>query len=216
MFLARADAEFRALVADMGGEAAAATHVGLDLDGLIEAAQGRSERLFWTVTDPNGQPGPSTHAAVGGAWFHGAMCAAVSRTWESRVPARLVGTADLMVAVKAFEADCDAAGDSKSALAALGMVRGQLQPGFSAMAPGRAVGAVCSETGMPAETARDMLGVFAVDGAAVASTALGNVAADPAPPPPTITAALSSYRLNRKATELMHFNSYVFGLLDDA
>jgi hypothetical protein len=212
VFLARADREFRALVVEMGGEAPAAQHLGLDLDGLIEAAEARSERLFWVVTDPNQQPGSSTLAAIGGAWFHGAMCAAVARSWESQVPSRLVGTADLMVAVRAYEAECDATGNSKAALERLGMVRGQLQPEFSALAPPRAVHAVCSEMNVSAEMSRDMLGLFAVDGAAVARTALESVANDPSPPPATITAALASYRLHRSALELMQLNSYASGL----
>ncbi len=92
--------------------------LGVDLDGLIEAAQARSERLFWTVTNPNQHPGPSTLAGIAGAWFHGAMCAAMSRTWRSPLPSRLVGTAELMVAVKAFEAECEVTGHSKGCASA--------------------------------------------------------------------------------------------------
>ena len=197
MFLAGADREFRALVVEMSGAAPATKHLGLDLDGLTESAEARSERLFWVVTDPNQQPGPLTLAAIGGAWFHGAMCSAIARSWESQVPSRLVGTADLMVAVRAYEAECDATGNSRAALERIGMVRSQLQPAFSALAPPRAVHAVCSETNISAEMSRDMLGLFAVDGAAVARTALDSVANDPSPPPAAITAALASYKLHR-------------------
>ncbi|MGI9100547.1 MAG: hypothetical protein ACR2H2_19010 [Solirubrobacteraceae bacterium] len=76
MILARADRELRALVAELRDDAAVAKHLGLELDGLIEAAEGRTERLFWTVSDPHQYPGPSTHGALAGAWFHGALCAA--------------------------------------------------------------------------------------------------------------------------------------------
>ena len=87
------------------------------------------------------------------------------------------------------------------------MVRGHLQPEFSALAPPRAVHAVCSETNIKAEISRDMLGLVAVDGAAVASTALDSVANDPSPPPAAITAVDASYKLHRSALELMQLNS---------
>jgi hypothetical protein len=48
-------------------------------------------RLFWTVSDPHQYPGPSTHGALAGAWFHGALCGAVARGWESVLPERLIG-----------------------------------------------------------------------------------------------------------------------------
>jgi len=64
MILARADRELRALVAELRDDAAVATHLGVELDGLIEAAEGRTERLFWTVSDPHQYPGRSTHGDV--------------------------------------------------------------------------------------------------------------------------------------------------------
>jgi len=76
-------------------------------------------------------------------------------------------------------------GDSKAALARFGMTRGELQPGFAALAPQRAVTAICSETGAPEEVSRDLLGLFAVDGAAVVRYALDCVAADPSRRRPT-------------------------------
>ena len=45
MILARADRELRE-------DVAVAKRLGLDLDGLIEAAEGCTERLCWTVSDP--------------------------------------------------------------------------------------------------------------------------------------------------------------------
>ncbi len=71
---------------------------------------------------------------------------------------------------------------------------------------------VCSETSFSVEVSRDILGLFAVDGAAVTSTALESVATDPSPPPAAITAALASYRLNRTALEIMLLTSYASDL----
>ena len=79
MILARADRELRALVDELRDDVAVAQRLGLELDGLMEATEGRSERLFWTVSDPTQYPGPSTHGALAGAWFHGALCGAVDR-----------------------------------------------------------------------------------------------------------------------------------------
>ena len=91
MILARADRELRELVDQLREDAAVAKRLGLDLNGLIEAAEGRTERLFWTVSDPHQYPGPSTHGALAGAWFHGAPCSGVARGWGSTLPERLIG-----------------------------------------------------------------------------------------------------------------------------
>jgi hypothetical protein len=69
VILARADRELRALVDERRDDAAVAQGLGLELVGLIEAAEGRTERLLWTVSDPHQYPGPSTHGALAGAWF---------------------------------------------------------------------------------------------------------------------------------------------------
>ena len=183
MVVARADREVRALAGELGGEAAVAERLGLVFDGLVEAAEARTERLFWAVSDPHGYPGQATHGALAGAWFHGALRAAVARGWESVLPARPVGAGDLMEAVQAFEAESDETGDSRATLARYGMVRARLQPQFAALAPERAVVAVCSETGAPSEEGRDLLGVFAIDGAVVVRNAFDRVARDPGPPP---------------------------------
>jgi hypothetical protein len=84
------------------------------------------------------------------------------------------------------------------------MLRAELQPEFGALAPERAVGALCSETGAPHDESRDLLGVFALDGAVVVRNAFDRVARDPGPPPAHITGALISYRLHRNALEIMH------------
>ncbi|MGH9164919.1 MAG: hypothetical protein ACRDZW_05325, partial [Acidimicrobiales bacterium] len=123
-----------------------------------------------------------------------AMCAAVIRARESSAPSRLVGAGDLMLAVRLFESECEKTGDSRAALARFGMTRGELQPQFAALAPQRAVAAISAETGAPEALSRDLLGLFAVDGAAVVRYALERVGADPSPPPADITAALTSYR----------------------
>jgi hypothetical protein len=109
--LARADSELRALVREMGGDRAVAERLGLDLDGLIEAGEARTERLFWAVSLPNQYPGPATHGALAGAWFHGALSAALARGWQTPPPPRLVGAGDLMEAVQAFEAESNETGE---------------------------------------------------------------------------------------------------------
>lgn len=203
MILARADCELRALVAELRDDAAVATRLGIELDGLIEAAEGRTERLFWTVSDPHQYPGASTHGALAGAWFHGALCGAVARGWESALPERLIGAGDLMEAIQAFEAESSETGDSRKTLSRYGMVRATLQPGFGALAPERAVAILRFETGAPAEESRDLLGLFAIDGAVVARNAFDRVARDAGPPPPHIRSGLISYRLHRNALEMM-------------
>ena len=203
MILARADRELRELVGELRDDAAVAKHLGLELDGLIEAAEGRTERLFWTISDPHQYPGPLTHGALAGAWFHGALCGAVARGWESPLPERLVGAGDLMEAIQSFEAESSETGDSRRTLSRYGMVRATLQPEFGALAPERAVAVLSSETGAPAEESRDLLGLFAIDGAVVARNALDRIAADAGPPPAHIRSGLTSYRLHRNALEMM-------------
>jgi len=203
MTLARADRELRELVGELRDDAAIAKRLGLELDGLIEAAEGRTERLFWTVSDPHQYPGPSTHGALAGAWFHGALCGAVARGWESPLPQRLVGAGDLMEAIQSFEAESSETGDSRKTLSRYGMVRATLQPEFGVLASERAVAVLSSETGAPAQESRDLLGLFAIDGAVVARNALDRVAADAGPPPAHIRSGLTSYRLHRNALEMM-------------
>ena len=57
--------------------------------------------------------------------------------------------------------------------------------------------------GAPAAKGRDLLGLFAIDGAVVARNALDRVAADAGPPPAHIRSGLTSYRLHRSAMEMM-------------
>jgi len=57
MILARADRELRELVGELRDDAAVAKRLGMELDGLIEAAEGRTERLFWTVAIPTSTRG---------------------------------------------------------------------------------------------------------------------------------------------------------------
>ena len=202
MILATADRDLRTLVDDLGSDAAVAERVGLVLDELIEAAEARTERLFWAVSNPNGDPGPRTHGALAGAWFHGALCAAVWRDRESSLPARPVGAGDLIEAVQAFEAESDETGDSRATLSRYGLVRATLQPEFGALAPQRAVVAVCAETGAPQVEGRDLLGLFAIDGTVVVFNAFERVARDPGPPPAHILRGLAAYRLHRTALEI--------------
>jgi len=202
VILARADRELRALVGELRDDAAVAKRLGVELDGLIEAAEGRTERLFWTVSDPHQYPGPSTHGALAGAWFHGALCGAVAG-WEAVLPDRLIGAGDLMEAIQSFEAESSETGDSRKTLSRYGMVRAALQPEFGALAPERAVAVVSSETGAPAEESRDLLGLFAIDGAVVVRNALDRVTLDSGLPPAHIRSGLTSYRLHRNALEMM-------------
>lgn len=203
MILTKADREARALVDELRDDAAVAKRLGLELDGLVEAGEGRAERLFWTVSDPHQYPGPWMHGALAGAWLHGALCAAVARCWEAALPERLIGAGDLMEAIQSFEAESSETGDSRKTLSRYGMVRATLQPDFGALAPERAVSVVSSETGAPAEESRDLLGLFAIDGAVVVRNALDRVACDPGPPPAHIRGGLISHRLHRKAVEMM-------------
>ena len=207
MILARADRELRALVGELRDDAAVAERLGLALDELIEAAEGRTERLFWTVSDPHQYPGPSMHGALAGAWFHGALCAAVARDWEAALPERLIGAGDLMEAIQSFEAESSETGDSRKTLSRYGMVRATLQPEFGALAPERAATVVSCEMGAPAEESRDLLGLFAIDGAVVARNAFDRVARDPGPPPAHISSGLTSYRLHRDELEIMEMIS---------
>ncbi len=108
-----------------------------------------------------------------------------------------------MEAIQSFEAESSETGDSRKTLSRYGMVRATLQPQFGALAPERAVVVVSSETGAPAEESRDLLGLFAIDGAVVARNALDRVAADAGPPPAHIRSGLISYRLHRNALEMM-------------
>jgi hypothetical protein len=88
------------------------------------------------------------------------------------------------------------------------MVRATLQPEFGALAPGRAVAVVSSETGAPAAQSRDLLGLFAIDGAVVARNALDRVTLDSGPPPAHIRSGLTTYRLHRNALAMIATTPY--------
>jgi hypothetical protein len=108
-----------------------------------------------------------------------------------------------MEAIQSFEAESGETGDSRRTLSRYGMVRATLQPEFGGLAPERAVVVLSSETGAPAHESRDLLGLFAIDGAVVACNALDRVAADAGPPPAHIRSGLISYRLHRNALEMI-------------
>ena len=158
--------------------------------------------MFWIDSYPHQYPGPSTRGALAGAWFHGALCAAVARGWEAVLPERLIGAGDLVEAIQSFDAESSETGDSRKTLSRYGMVRATLQPEFGALAPGQAVAVVSSETGAPAAQSRDLLGLFAIDGAVVVRNALDRVAKDAGPAPAHIRRGLTSYRLHRNALEI--------------
>jgi len=207
VFLARADRELRELFDELGGEAAAAARLSLKIDGLYEAAQARTDRLFWAVADPHGYPPPGTHGALAGAWFHGALCGAMERSWSEPLPGRPGGGRGSDGGVQAFEAESDESGDSRRTLARYGMVRAELQPAFGALAPARAVAVIAGELEAPEAASRDLLGVFEIDGAVVTRNALERVARDPGPPPAHIITGLISYRLHQDALEAMQIIS---------
>lgn len=116
MILARADRELRELVGELRDDVAVAKRVGLELEGLIEAAAGAPSGCFGPSATRTSTPGPSTHGALAGAWFHGALCGAVARGWESSLPERLVGAGDLMEAIQPFETESSETGDSRKTL----------------------------------------------------------------------------------------------------
>lgn len=60
-----------------------------------------------------------------------------------------------------------------------------------------------SETGALAAQSRDLGGLFAIDGAVVARSALDRVTLDSGPPPAHIRRSLTSYRLHHNAQEIM-------------
>ena len=65
-----------------------ADRLGIDGDGLHEAAWGRSPQMFWTVCDPHQWPGPLSAGAVAGAWLHGALCGAATHVQANGRPQR--------------------------------------------------------------------------------------------------------------------------------
>lgn len=151
----------RALSDELGGDAGRiAERLGLDREGLEEAAWGRSEALFHTVTDPHQFPGPRSAGAVAGALLHGALCGAAAHT-QARAPQpeRLATAADIFEAVRSYGAQYIEMGDSQAALARYGMLRARDLPAFAELAPPGAVAGVSIETGMTDAVARDVLGL---------------------------------------------------------
>ncbi len=76
-----------------------------------------------------------------------------------------------MEAIQSFEAESSETSDSHRTLSRYCMVRAMLQPEFGALAPERAVDVLSSDTGAPDEVSRDLLGLFAIDGAVVVRNA---------------------------------------------
>ncbi len=177
MWVAGTHTEFQAMV-EAHGLRGALTGLGLGEADLHEASWARSERLFWTVAAPHGYPGPDTHDAIAGAWFHGAALAAVVRRRDHELPTRAVTLQDLQHAVHTFETEATATGDSAVTLARFAMVRAELTPQFVAHVPDAAWAAVVTEAGMTPAVARECLALFAIDGAVVARIALDHAATD--------------------------------------
>jgi hypothetical protein len=200
-----ADRHLRALSDELRGDTRrVAARVGFEFEGVEEAAWERSERMFYTVTDPHQLPGPQSASAIAGAWLHGALCGACAHHQTGgATPTRIATIADWLEATCSYGARCDEMGDSKAALAHFGMLRDRDQPAFAALAPDRAVTGLGRETGMSEPVARDLLGVMAVDGMAIARDLLERLARDPSRPSSRIHADVVTSRLYRDALELM-------------
>lgn len=208
-----ADRHVRLLSGQVGGDAGLiAERLGIDGDGLHEAAWGRSPQMFWTVCDPHQWPGPLSAGAVAGAWLHGALCGAATHIQGNGLPQRSATAADLVEAVHSYAAQCEETGDSRAALARYGLLRARDQPALAKLAPAEAVDAVRGETGMTAAVASELLGLIALDGMAVARTALDRLARDPAPPDENTERDLANAR---QAADLLDLADVIAGHDDD-
>jgi len=212
--VAAADSHVSTLSRELGGDVGAiAERLGIDGDGLHEAAWGRSQQMFWTLCGPRQWPGPLSAGAVAGAWLHGALCGAAAHAQASgTVPQRSATVADLLEAVRSYGAQCEETGDSRAALARYGLRRDRDQPAFAKLAPADAVDAVRGETGMTAADASEVLGLIALDGMAVARTVLARLARDPAPASENTERDLASAR---RAADLLHLADELTAGIDD-
>lgn len=219
--VAAADSHVSTLSRELGGDVAAiAARLGIDGEGLHEAAWGRSQQMFWTVCDPHQWPGPLSAGVVAGAWLHGALCGAAAHAQaqaqaqaSGTLPQRSATVADLLEAVRSYGAQCEETGDSKAALARYGLRRDRDQPAFAKLAPPGAVDAVRGETGMTAADASELLGLIALDGMAVARTVLDRLARDPAPPGENTERDLASAR---HADDLLDLADEITAGIDEA
>jgi hypothetical protein len=97
-----------------------AGRLGFDPEGLHEAADGRGALMFHTVISPHQWPGPNAADAIAGAWLHGVLCGAAAHLQTGgQLPTRQAQAADLLEAIRSYEAQCQEIGDSKRALARL-------------------------------------------------------------------------------------------------
>ena len=175
-----------------------AGRLGFDVQGLHEAADGRSALMFHTVIDPHQWPGPNAADAIGGAWLHGALCGAAAHLQaDGRLPDRQAQAADLLEAIRSYEAQCQETGDSKRALARFGLNRDRDQTALAERAPASAVELLQADHPMTGQSARQLLGLIALDGMAVARNALDRLARDPSPANPTAEQTIERMRDGR-------------------
>jgi hypothetical protein len=130
--------------------------LGIDSNGLHEAAGARSQQMFWTSLQPT--PLPRLRSRLGRSPARGctAPCAArLSTAGEWDASAASATVAHLLEAVRSDGAQCEKTGVSRAALARYGLRCDRDQPALAKLAPAEAVEAVRSETGMTAADASD-------------------------------------------------------------
>jgi hypothetical protein len=173
---AAADRHVMALSSEVDEDIAVlADRLGFHARGLHEAADGRSALMFHTVINPHQWPGPNAADAIGGAWLHGALCGAAAHLQaDARLPDRQAQAADLLEAIRSYEAQCQETGDSKRALARFGLNRDQTA--LAERAPAVAVELLQADHPMTGQSARQL---------GVATTSLRN---------PTVTVSRCSRR----------------------
>ena len=176
-----------------------AGRLGFEVGGLHEAADGRGALMFHTVIDPHQWPGPNAADAIGGAWLHGALCGAAAHLQAGgRLPDRQTQAADLLEAIRSYEAQCQETGDSKRALARFGLNRDRDQTALAERAPASAVELLQADHPMTGQNARQLLGLIALDGMAVARNALDRLARDPSPANPSAEQTIDRMRAGRE------------------
>ena len=191
-----------------------AGRLGFDVQELHDAADGRSALMFHTVIDPHQWPGPNAADAIGGGWLHGALCGAAAHLQaDGRLPDRQAQAADLLEAIRSYEAQCQETGDSKRALARFGLNRDRDQTALAERAPASAVELLQADHPMTGQSARQLLGLIALDGMAVARNALDRLARDPSPANPTAEQTIERMRDGREHLDAAFEN--LLGVIDE-
>ena len=212
---AAADRHMMALSREVDEDIAVlAGRLGFDVQELHEAADGRGALMFHTVIDPHQWPGPNAADAIGGAWLHGALCGAAAHLQAGgRLPDRQAQAADLLEAIRSYEAQCQETGDSKRALARFGLNRDRDQTALAERALASAVELLQADHPMTGQSARQLLGLIALDGMAVARNALDRLARDPSPANPTAEQTIERMRDGREHLDAAFEN--LLGVIDE-